>query len=73
MPGTYPVIIKNGFFMRTVNLVIQDTTAPSASPKPARCPLGRKIEARDLVEDIKDITKVDEALAAVESIVKDML
>ena len=64
VPGTYPVIIKNGFFMRTVNLVIQDTTAPTASPKPARCPLGRKIEAQDLVEDIKDVTKVDVLFAS---------
>ena len=59
VPGTYPVIIKNWLFMRTVNLVIEDTTPPTADAKQVTCPLGKKTAAEDMVENVQDVTKVD--------------
>ena len=53
-PGTYEVKLVSGGRRYTSSLVIQDTVAPKASPRPAQTALGVEIKPEELVRDLSD-------------------
>jgi hypothetical protein len=57
-PGDYRIKIKIGALAYHSKLKIRDTIPPTANISDLEIPLGKRVEAKDFVSDITDVTQV---------------
>ncbi len=57
-PGTYPVEIKCNKRTLKCDVLVVDTTAPTATPIDTTLLKGTTVKAEDLIKDLTDVTKV---------------
>lgn len=62
-PGKYRVTVRNGIFIHSCTLFIQDTIAPQAAVEPIELGYGQFCRAEDFVKDIQDATTVSVVFA----------
>ncbi len=65
MPGNYKIEVKSGIFIHKVNVIINDTIAPTASANNVCLSIGDTATPEMFVTDVKDATPVTLAFASV--------
>lgn len=63
IPGSYKVLLKDGWYTHESKLIVRDTTDPKADARNVTTVYGQSVSPEDFLENVEDATRLDISFA----------